>query len=383
MNETIEYIKTLLTYGDAEAARCIGYTLDQDQWSAYKVVILPSGHMNGELVYPSLKRVTPTLHDKTYIIEEDLIYNTFFFISRAEELLITERDKHGRFTAANSLLGRKNRLAMPLVDEYSRLVSKLLEVSLPDAQFSAVNLTHDIDTIANYRHLRGALGGIYRGDGQHVLDSWHNIHDDPAYTFPWLMSMDARCTARNKRVIYFVKHTRGCGYDYPQYNLRGHDWRQLHNRLRAFGAVFGLHSSYYADYSRLNIAFSTRHRSHYLRCSIDDMQRLADMGITDDYSMGFADSIGFRLQTCRPVRWINPNTRQLTPLTLHPLTIMDVTLSNPEYMNLTKDEAYFACTKLLEKVRQHGGEVNLLWHNNNIRHDTYHRSLYPKILATL
>ena len=29
-------------------------------------------------------------------------------------------------------------------------------------------------------------------------------------------------------------------------------------------------------------------------------------GITDDFTMGYADIAGFRLGTCRSVRWINP-----------------------------------------------------------------------------
>ena len=62
---------------------------------------------------------------------------------------------------------------------------------------------------------------------------------------------------------------------------------------------------------------------------------------------------------------------------------MDVTLSNSNYMNLSEDEAYFLCQQLFDKVRQYQGEVVLLWHNSNIRPDTYHRNLYPKLLQLL
>ena len=125
------------------------------------------------------------------------------------------------------------------------------------------------------------------------------------------------------------------------------------------------------------------HRSHYLRCSIDDMQSLINIGITDDFTMMFPDQVGFRLQTTRPVRWINPKTMTLTNLTLHPLTVMDCTLSNTNYMNLNEDEAYFECQRLFEKIHQNAGEVVLLWHNTIITDDGYHRSLYPKLLSLL
>jgi hypothetical protein len=113
------------------------------------------------------------------------------------------------------------------------------------------------------------------------------------------------------------------------------------------------------------------------------MQRLAEAGYTDDFTMGFADEAGFRLQTCRAIRWINPQTMQLTNLTLHPLIIMDCTLSNDNYMHLTEDEAYFLCERLIDKVKLHRGDLCLLWHNTSINNRSYHRSLYPKIIEII
>jgi len=151
--------------------------------------------------------------------------------------------------------------------------------------------------------------------------------------------------------------------------------------LRHNNVYVGVHGSYYGDIPA--IEYSRMFRAHYLRCSIDRMQALADAGYTDDYTMGFADSVGFRLQTSRAVRWINPKTMQLTNLTLHPLIIMDNTLSQANYMNLTEDEAYFLCERLIEKVKMHHGDLCLLWHNSNINDSTYHRSLYEKVISCI
>jgi hypothetical protein len=113
------------------------------------------------------------------------------------------------------------------------------------------------------------------------------------------------------------------------------------------------------------------------------MQRLADAGYTDDFTMGFADQAGFRLQTSRAIRWINPKSMQLTSLTLHPLLIMDCTLSNSNYMNLDQEEAYFLCERLIEKVKLHHGDLCLLWHNSNPAGNSWHESLYMQILKIL
>ena len=68
---------------------------------------------------------------------------------------------------------------------------------------------------------------------------------------------------------------------------------------------------------------------------------------------------------------------------LHPLTIMDCTLSNQNYMNLREDEAFFLCQQLIDKVHMHHGELCLLWHNSDINDSSYHKALYPKSLQML
>ena len=352
------------------------YTADKSEWPNYKVVIIPNDHLGKDIILPDFSNIAPLLEDKTYIIENDIIYTTFFFISRAEELLTTERDEHGRFNAKYSILGQNNRLQIPLLDEYARTILKLLELPLPKAGFNKIYLTHDVDTIANYRHLRGFIGGLLREGWDTVMKSVQDIQKDPAYTFPWLVWQDKKVP--NAESIYFIKDTKGKGFDYPQYNLRGKDFLRLKKYLESNNARLGLHSSYYGTLPKNN-EFKL-HRSHYLRCSIDQMQRLADAGITDDFTMSFPDMAGFRLQTTRAVRWINPKTMKLTNLTLHPLTVMDCTLSNANYMNLTETEAFYYCQQLFDKVQMHHGDLCLLWHNSNPAGNPWQHSIYTQLL---
>ena len=396
MKEIIDYIIRFLLYGNAEAAKQVGYTADEAEWQNYRVVIVPNGQLGKKIVLPELDRCaveryavvggSASPEDEAitrYVIHTDIVYNTFFFISRAEELINTQRDEHGRFAAKYSILGQNNRLMIPTVDEYARMLMKLLDLPLPTPSFSKIYLTHDIDTVAHYRHWRGAMGGILRGQWRKVLASLKDIHNDPAFTFSWLIAQDK--TVERAECIYFVKDTMGKGYDYPQYKLDGKDFETAEELIENSGAKIGLHSSYYGG-DKANRQLGNKaglHRSHYLRCSIDQMQRLAEMGVTDDFTMMFPDQVGFRLQTTRPVRWINPKTMTLTDLVLHPLTVMDCTLSNPQYMNLSEDEAYFECQRLFEKIHQNAGEVVILWHNTIVTNAGYHRALYPKLLDIL
>ena len=392
MEEIIDYIKTWLSFGNMDAAQQIGYTDDEREWPKYKLVIVPNGHLGKQIVLPDLKTLrveqwsADDAPDKVVnVVRTDLIYNTFFFISRAEELINDKRDEHGRFLAAYSILGKRNRLMVPTLDEYARLVTKALGLPLPPSGFAHIYLTHDIDTIAHYRHLRGALGGIWRGEWRQVLRAWRDIHSDPAYSFPWLIEQDKRVPLAES--IFFVKHSFGKGYDYPQYNHRGHDARQLRRFLEWNKVTIGWHSSYYGTGSIERRTSHTNelaiHRSHYLRCSIEQMRKLIEAGVTDDFTMGFPDRAGFRLQTSRAVLWIDPEKMQLTELVLHPLLIMDCTLSSPGYMGLDQEEASYVCQQLIDKVRMHNGDLCLLWHNQILTPDTYHKALYADILSTL
>ncbi len=387
MKALIDYIITWLCYGNEEAAHRVAYSADTQLLSKYDVLIIPNGHMGKDIVLPDMqKAVVNQVAKGKYVIYTDIVYATFFFASRAEEIIHKDRDEHDRFLARHSILGRGNRLLIPLLDEYARVLMKCLELPLPSPGFSQIYLTHDIDALTQYRSLRGTLGGLLRGEWRQVVRAWKDIHHDPLYTFPWLVEQDRQVA--DAQAIYFIKMAFGHGYDYPQYRLRGRDFQQLNKWLLSQGAFTGIHNSYYDLAQRIIPDKTAAHpvvfqRCHYLRCPIPKMRSLCELGYTDDFTMGFADRAGFRLQTTRPIRWIAPESWTLTGLTLHPLMIMDTTLSEEKYMHLTEDEAYFLCEQIIDKVRMHHGELNLLWHNSNINAQSYHKSLYPKVLAML
>ena len=189
------------------------------------------------------------------------------------------------------------------------------------------------------------------------------------------------------RTTRTVRKGFGKGYDYPQYNHHSPDAHRLRKFLEWNKVTIGWHSSYYGvgsieQRSKRRDELSV-HRSHYLNCSIENMRKLVALGITDDYTMGFADQAGFRLQTSRAVLWIDPERMQLTELVLHPLIIMDVTLSSKNYMALDQVEATYVCQQLIDKVRMHNGDLCLLWHNTSINQTDYHKSLYPELLLSL
>ena len=53
-------------------------------------------------------------------------------------------------------------------------------------------------------------------------------------------------------------------------------------------------------------------RNHYLRWrEPESIEQMQDAGIKEDLTLGYADSVGFRVGTCRPYRFINPKTKRI------------------------------------------------------------------------
>lgn len=422
MQKIIDYIIQFLIR-DEHNAHHVGYCNDKTQWSKYKVVIVPSNFFDDGIYgtpqsMPSLPlqeiEGIPFLYgtskiekiENTIICHADIIASTYFLISRYEEYInsTSNRDTHDRYIGKLSIPAKANFIHRPIIEEYGQLLRNLLEqtdITLPPIpqKLNHIYLTHDVDSITNYRRLRGLIGGLLRRENiTTILKSLININNDPAYTFPWILSQDNLLPQAIK--IYFIKATRNAtSFDRPSYNLTGKNFTRLKNEILTTSpnTIFGLHASYKSgdtpdiipDEQRLlQYAIEnqqvTTSRHHYLRSlQPEDMESLIDAHITDDFTMGYADIAGFRLGTCRAVRFINPKTKRLTSLTLHPLTIMDCSLSEPHYMNLNYNQALSYAQTLIEQTKKYNGDLCLLWHNTRFTNDNYHSQLYSQLIQSL
>jgi len=434
MTETIQYILRFLMGEDIpdELLSQVGYTDDPNEFHKYKLVILPSAFFSND--YYGTKKSLPQLplhiweeapilfgeplvdqFENTRILHSDLIASTYFLITRYEEMVRPEkRDIHGRFPGIESLPYRAGFIDSPLVDEYSKLLRIQLreagmEIPEPDKKIRKIYLTHDIDQLSHYRNLRGFMGGILRGlrwpkEGNKAIKSYiGGLRNDPWYTLPWMIKLDNSVRqilgSDVCEPIVFIKVGGGKRReDKPFITHHIQDFQSLLNLCRKKNIIIGLHSSYEAGIHPSRIAEEKKHlervskrkihynRHHYLDTrEPEDMQTLINVGISDDFTLGYADVAGFRLGTCRPVKWINPRTRQLTSLNLHPLAIMDSTLSDKRYMYMNAHEAYEYCIRLINMVESWNGELVLLWHNTSVEDipQSYHRKLYQDIIKYL
>lgn len=411
MPEYISYILSfLLDTDDASAAdviKNICYTTNKAEWRRYKIVIIPSGFFNKityksqntspQLPLPEIDGVpllfgTPEVVrvGGQLVIKADIVASAYFLLTRYEELINTERDTNGRFKGNSSILYRSGALRRPVVDEYGRLLRGWLNevgVGLPEwhSRFKKV-ITHDVDQIAQYRSNRGFAGGIKR---LHIADALKSkflgVENDPLFTFPWMRSKE-----KGIETELFMKVAGGrFQQDLPYFDPLSADVLKV---LELYPHP-GIHISYEASknpqliesevefLSQIAGEKITKSRHHYLASlNPSDFKYLINAGITDDYTMGYADEVGFRLGTSRPVRWIDPDTMEVTQLTLHPLIVMDKTLYDPRYMHLSFDDARKILEDLRKITEKFGGEFVTLWHNSEVStiSGSYARKLFEQ-----
>lgn len=428
LEQLVEYIIKFLLRGNEELSSLVCYTREPDRHPHCKLFIKPSGFFSSKdyLTERSLPKLplqkvdgvellygkpVVELREGRVLVEADLVASSFFLLSRYEEVASSadKFDQHGRFSGKESLPYRAGFIECPLVDEYSKLMLKWLEmagvsVPAPKEGFSKIYLTHDIDMLGLYQHPRGFLSGIYHSLFQRdaslrqVLQSQLSIEKDPAYTFQWLMEQDARVDGAES--WFFIKAVEKSKYIYdkPLYSPHSKRLQELIEKIQEGGGKIGLHSSYRAfqnpellpgEAESLRQATGldiTANRCHYLTIQPPNRpEPYLEAGLTDDFSLTYASHAGFRIGTSRPVCWINPCSLEILPITLHPTAIMDGTLSVAEYMNLTAEEAFSQSWRIIDEARKHGGELVLLWHNNKVAENisSYHRELYEKITKKL
>ena len=414
----------------------IGYTDDPEQMKLYPIVIIPSGFFKMD-VYGTEESM-PTLPLKTWrgipllfgepreewsadesqlIIHADLLASTYFLISRYEEMYRrSERDSYGRFPGKSSLPYRAGFLHRPIIDEYGEALRQiLLKTGIAERHnlrleerpqtFSRVNLTHDLSRPYNYRGWRSFLRAWLKQKKSPLeaarLSFSADVEDD-YFTFPKFLKWDRNtCDSlgRDRSDIFlFIRMPSRHPLDKPYYSLHSLYLRRILSIAAKHKVLLALQCSYAAGHQseliskeRHQFEKAFRQRPRGLRhnkltsCEPEDLLQAYVSGFRNDYSMGYADVVGFRLGTCRPVKFINPNTRLLTELILHPLVLRDLTLSDQRYMALEQDEAERIAHDLIRMTARYNGELTLLWHNDLLSQKTHpwHSVLYRSMLRLI
>lgn len=164
-------------------------------------------------------------------------------------------------------------------------------------------------------------------------------------------------------------------YDKPESYLNSHH-RELLQHVDDH-ANMGIHPGYYSlenpkaldeEIRRLQDILHrpiVRARYHFLRMRLPESYRmLVHAGIQHDYSMGYADTIGFRAGISSPYPFYDLERDLEIQLIVHPFSVMDTTLQ--KYMHLSPDDAVEQYRTLIGELRSVGGTFCCIVHNQNL-----------------
>lgn len=343
------------------------------------------------------------------IIHADLVASAYFLLTRYEEIIRRDiRDEHGRFPGKESLPYRAGFIARPIVNEYQQLIRKLLgelHIRIPESKGKfTVCMTHDMDAIRfsdslvnQCKILISCFFGIrpFKNVFRVIASLLRIIKDPFEGALEYFFKMDNLLTQRFGSIpIYFFIACRslsyGCSYSITSINLI-----KVARKIQSTGAQIGLHTSYCAGINPkliaeekeslekcLNVQIKSN-RFHFLSFrDISDTWKLVDAGITDDYSLGYADIAGFRLGICTPIGLFDPILLKKIPLTEHPLIAMDGTIVQKNYMSFSEQQALKYCINLIDQTAMHKGEFIMLWHNSTVAEISKpcYRNLYAKLI---
>jgi hypothetical protein len=334
----------------------------------------------------------------------DIFAAAFYLLSRYEEYLPNEKDKHGRYNPEQSVAAQYSFLQQPVVDEWIFHFGKILEqqfqLHLRKKEFQFIP-TYDIDIAWKYLH-KGSkrnLGGLVKDV---VLLKWADVSEriavnagknkDPFDCFEWLDSVHEKYQLHP---IYFMLLGQPGAFDK---NANPYS-EAMQDLMKTLGKRYsmGIHPSYGShknagilkaeiEILESNIQKSiTQSRQHYIKFSLPETYEiLISQGIQEDYSMGYASSNGFRAGTSNSFLWYNLKDENVTSLRVHPFAFMEAT--NKFYLKQNPQTAWEDLERLWHAVKKVNGTFISIWHNYILGTDKAGkgwRELYLKMLEQL
>lgn len=375
----VEYIlvESIDTFNDFQGAK-LNYS---KQKCSDGISFTPSGLLNETGIWNgNLDKVKIESVDcLSFNGNKDLVASVFYVLTRMEEYNCYSYDDHDRFPFSHSILKKYEWVEQAVCDRWaSYIMVDLLKVEVVKSKVEIIP-TFDIDNTYAFKLKSGKrralskLKDVVKLDAKRITKrkSVENGEKDPYDTFDKIIEVGKQFSG--VKVFWLTASEGSKDRNVPIGNIQH---RKLIKRV-AQSVEVNIHPSYgsFLNASQVmserdgleSITGSSivRSRQHFLRFQLPKSYRdLIDAGIRNDYSMGFAENVGFRSGTARAHNWFDLERNEVTELTLHPFAYMDGTLL--EYMSLTPEESKRRIQKLYAEIQNFGGDFIFLWHNETI-----------------
>jgi len=310
----------------------------------------------------------------------DLLAGAFYLVSRYEEYLPHKPDKHGRFRFTNCIAYKNGFMEIPIVDlwayELRRVIKEKFGNSHAKQRGFTSQITFDLDSAFAFKGkgiIRNALGftkSAITFDFKKARARFRVLTNKEQDPFDIYENLFTKLPA-GEATKWFVHVGSWSKYD-KQVKTGSPSFLNLVNKLSTRYPI-GIHPSYKSFVSDtvfrqelsklvdiLGQAVSAS-RFHYLRQSIPySYYPLIRAGITQEYSMGYADKPGFRAGTCTPYPFFDLFENTPKNLKVFPFALMDKSLINIVRHN--PSQAFELVKRLVYAVRKVNGNFVSIWH---------------------
>jgi hypothetical protein len=315
-------------------------------------------------------------------IPYDIFAASFYLMSRYEEYLPHVKDEHERFSAEESLAFENGFLKKPLVDIWAFKFLEALKEQFPEKVFEkrkfAYISTFDINQAYIYR-----VKGLVRSVGGFLSDFFTfrlseffdrilvllTLKKDPYDTYDEIVRLKK---VYNFPTVFFFLIANVSTYD-NNVSITKNKYRLLIKSMSDYVKV-GLNLSYFTmtkedlmkkELKKMESIINTpvsKSKQHLLRTHLPETyQKLIELEVEEDYTMGYSNYIGFRASTCTPFYFYDLDFEIQTPLKVFPFAVNDYTLNRD--MNLSPKQAVLKIKELLTEVKKVNGTFVTLFHN--------------------
>ena len=321
--------------------------------------------------------------DKECPVPFDIFSASFWMITRYEEYLDFSPDSYSHFPASDSLAVTEGFAGLPVVNLWAAKLAEVISEIYPAFRPLKKNFrwmtTVDVDSAwaflhkSSYRTWGGFMKALVKGSDLGTrIKVLKGESEDPFYTFPLIRDLHSSNPDRFR--IFFLTGTPG-EHD-PNISPAHPEWRRLVQEIAAEFTV-GMHPSYSSNrsFSELRSEYEqlsellpyplVNSRQHFLKLRFPSTYRsLNELGIQNDYTMGWPSVPGFRAGVCTPFYFYDLEEEKKTGLRVWPFAVMDRTLK--DYLHKSPEESIAVINELISAVEKAGGWFIPVWHNESL-----------------
>ena len=315
-------------------------------------------------------------------IPYDIFAASFYLMSRYEEYLPHVRDEHERFSVEESMAFRNGFLKKPLIDIWAYKFLDVLKENFPDQVFEERKFSYislfDINQAYIYkakgfvRSVVGFIGDFFTFRISAFINRMlvlMTIKKDPFDTYDEIVRLKK---AYKYPTVLFFLISNVSTYD-NNVSITKDKYRFLIKSMSDYVKV-GLNLSYFTmnkeslmkrELKKMESIINTpvsKTKQHLLRNHLPETyQKLIELEVEEDYSMGYSSYLGFRASTCTPFYFYDLDFEIQTPLKIIPFAVNDYTLN--QVLGLSPKQALVKVKELLLEVKKVNGTFVTLFHN--------------------